>query len=277
MQKPNSKVYNQPWFITLIYLMLGFAWIFFSDLLLVTVISDDIREMSRFQILKGCLYVLFSGLLLYYLIKKLYDQVNGGKQELELLFTNPNLGIFKVDVEGNFIYVSSNILQITGFSDIEIIGKNVIDLTPTKYLKKDQQLLDNIRDKYTEGGFILKKHLQDKQGNQIIVKVYGIALKDKKGIKKGYLAAFQNITEQEEYMKSLQAKNKQLQELSSDQSHLVRAPLARILGIIELIQNIDLEPSEKEELINHLKSSGEELDDALKDLSPKDELLVRKT
>ncbi|WPR76645.1 PAS domain S-box protein [Algoriphagus sp. NG3] len=249
--------------------MSGFVWIFFSDLLLVTVFSDDIREMSRFQILKGCLYVMFSGLLLYYLIKKLYDQVNGGKQELELLFTNPNLGIFKVDVEGNFIYVSSNILQITGFSDIEIIGKNVIDLTPTKYLKKDQQLLDNIRDKYTEGGFILKKHLQDKQGNQIIVKVYGIALKDKKGIKKGYLAAFQNITEQEEYMKSLKAKNKQLQELSSDQSHLVRAPLARILGIIELIQNIDLEPSEKEELINHLKSSGEELDDALKDLSQK--------
>ncbi len=269
MQNPKSKVLNKPWFITLIYLIVGFTWIFFSDLLISSIFSDDIREMSRFQIIKGCLYVLLSGLLLYYLIKKLYDQVNGGKQELELLFTNPNLGIFKVDKGGNFTYVSSNILQITGYSDTEVIGKNVIDLTPSKYLEKDKKILDNIHAKYTGGGFIIKKHLQDKQGNPIIVKVYGIALKDKKGIKKGYLAAFQNITEQEEYMKSLKAKNKQLQELSSDQSHLVRAPLARILGIIELLQNIDLEPSEKGELISHLKSSGEELDDALKDISLK--------
>ncbi|WP_057935921.1 PAS domain S-box protein [Algoriphagus resistens] len=269
MSKSRIFSVSKPWAITLIYLVVGFSWIFFSDKLVSGFFSDDFREMFRFQMIKGCLYVLFSGLLLYYLIKRLYDRVNRRKQELELLFTNPNLGIFKVDKNGYFTYISPNILQIIGYSDKEVIGKNVIDFTPSKYVRRDQKKLDKIAETKFKKGFVIKKYLQDKQGNVIQIKVYGIALKDKKDKIIGYQAAFQNITKQETFLRSLENKNKQLRELASDQSHLVRAPLARILGIIELLQNVELEPSEKSELISHLKTSGEELDEALKDLSHK--------
>lgn len=269
MRKPRIFSVNKPWAITLIYMVVGFTWIFFSDILISNFFSNDIREMFRFQMIKGCLYVLFSGLLLFYLIKRLYDRVNRRKQELELLFSNPNLGIFEVDENGYFTYVSPNILQIIGYSDKEVIGKNVIDFTPSKYIRRDQKKLEKIAKTKFKKGFIIKKYLQDKQGNVILIKVYGIALKDKKDKILGYLAAFQNITKQETFLQSLENKNKQLKELAADQSHLVRAPLARILGIIELIQNVDLESSEKSELISHLKTSGEELDEALKDLSQK--------
>lgn len=269
MVKPKIFSINQPWVITLIYLAVGINWILFSDALVSYVFGDDISKMSKFQMIKGCLYVLLTGLMLYYLIKGLYRQVSGKKQELELLFTNPNLGIFKVDKEGYFTYVSPNILEIIGYTDTEVLGKNVIDLTPEKYFEQDQEALEKIAQQSPERDFMVKKHLQDKHGKTIIIKVYGIALKDKKGELTGYLAAFQNITDQEDFLQSLEAKNKQLREIASDQSHLVRAPLARILGIVELLQNVELEPAEKGELINHLKASGEELDEALKDISQK--------
>jgi|GEM_PF-2358805 len=269
MNKAKIFSIDQPWAITVIYMIVGINWIFFSDKLISNIFSDNIQEMSRFQMIKGCLYVLLTGLLLYFLIKRLYDQVNGRKQELELLFTNPNLGIFKVDEKGYFTYVSPNILNIIGYVDKEIIGKKIINFTPKKYREEDQRKLDKITQSESEKGFITNKYLEDKQGNLIIIEMFGIVLKDKKGKVKGYLTAFQNITKQENFLNSLEAKNKQLQEIASDQSHLVRAPLARILGIIELMQNIKLEPDEKLDLITYLKTSGEELDEALKDISQK--------
>ncbi|MEB2779122.1 PAS domain S-box protein [Algoriphagus sp. C2-6-M1] len=269
MNKPKSFSINKPWAITVIYLIVGINWIFFSDILLSSIFSDDISEMSRFQMIKGFLYVLVTGWLLYFLIKRLYDKVNGGKQELELLFTNPNLGILKIDKNGYFTYTSPNILEIIGYTDKEIIGKKIIDLTPQEFVVQDREKLEKIAENGAKKGFIFNKYLQDKQGNTIIVKLYGIALKNKEGEVIGYLAAFQNITDQETFLNSLEAKNRQLRELATDQSHLVRAPLARILGIIELMQGVDLESAEKIELITHLKTSGEELDEALKDISHK--------
>ncbi|PZX47818.1 PAS domain-containing protein [Algoriphagus chordae] len=269
MSKEKIFSINQPWAIVAVYMVVGINWILFSDIIISNIFSDNTRAMSRFQMIKGCLYVFLTGLMLYYLIKKLYDEVNGRKQELELLFTNPNLGIIKVNEDGYFTYVSPNILEIIGYTDKEIIGKKVIDFTPPEYLEEDQKKLDKIRMSESEKGFIINKYLQDKQGNAIIIELYGIVLKDKKGVLEGYLAAFQNITKQETFLHSLEAKNKQLLELASDQSHLVRAPLARILGIIELFQNVQLDSNEKTDLIKHLKSSGQELDEALKELSQK--------
>lgn len=269
MRKPKYLSINQPWSITLVYLLVGISWIFFSDKLTSYIFSDNIQEMSRFQLIKGLFYVFVTGLLLYYMIKGLYDRINGGKQEIELLFTNPNLGIFKVDKAGFFTYASQNVLEIIGYSKEEILGKNLLELTPNQFAKEDQRKLLEISELGSKDSFIFNKYLQGKNGKVIIIKTYGIALKDKEGVITGYLAAFQNITDQEKFLRSLESKNRHLRELASDQSHLVRAPLARILGIIELIQAVDLESPEKVELIKHLKTSGEELDAALRDISQK--------
>ncbi|SFB36611.1 PAS domain S-box protein [Algoriphagus aquimarinus] len=269
MSKAKIFSINQPWAITLVYMFVGINWIFFSDILISNVFSDDIQEMSRFQMIKGSLYVLLTGFLLYYLIKSLYDQVNGRNQELELLFTNPNLGIFKVDEEGYFTHVSPNIINVMGYTDTEIIGKKLIDFTPEDFINEDLSRLEKILQSDVDKAFIINKHLQNKKGELVIIEMHGIILKDKTGDTKGFITAFQNITKQELFLHSLEGKNKQLQDLASDQSHLVRAPLARILGIIELLQHIEIDPAEKIELINHLKTSGEELDEALKDISKK--------
>lgn len=53
------------------------------------------------------------------------------------------------------------------------------------------------------------------------------------------------------------------------QSHLVRAPLARMLGLIDVIQNHNLNVSEKDEMMTHLLNSANELDILIKDISNK--------
>jgi GAF domain-containing protein len=61
----------------------------------------------------------------------------------------------------------------------------------------------------------------------------------------------------------LETQNHQLAEYAFINSHLLRAPLCRMLGLIHLIEVSDLKLKEME-LIDHLKKSGDELDDVVK-------------
>lgn len=66
-----------------------------------------------------------------------------------------------------------------------------------------------------------------------------------------------------ERTQELETQNQQLAEYAFINSHLLRAPLCRMLGLIHLIEVSDLKMKEVE-LINHLKKSGDELDDVVK-------------
>ncbi len=265
---PISNI-AKPWSIALIYLVLGIAWIFFSDKVAEYLFSNDIRDMSKFQLAKGIFYVIITSFLLYYLIKSLYDQVNKRKQELELLFTNPNLGILKLDELGYITSASENTSKITGYLSSELINKHIIQFTPEEWKEMDLEELNIISKAKDREGFIFNKHLQSKSGDLIILRAYGIKVIDPKAKKTNYIAAFQNITEQTLFLNRLESQNKSLKEIAFEQSHLVRAPLARILGITNVFEGCDLTETEKMELFESLQKSAEELDQALKDINVK--------
>lgn len=61
--------------ITLIYVVLGFLWIFFSDMIAYQ-ISIDLKQSKLFSLLKGVFYVLATSYFLYYLIMKQIKRSN---------------------------------------------------------------------------------------------------------------------------------------------------------------------------------------------------------
>lgn len=69
------------------------------------------------------------------------------------------------------------------------------------------------------------------------------------------IGSMQDITERISHIKDIEEKNARLKEISWSQAHNVRAPLARILGLINL-----LDDSQNQETLNHLKSSANDLD-----------------
>ncbi len=179
----NISKFAKPWSIALIYLVLGIAWIFFSDKAAEYLFSDDLRDMSKFQLTKGIFYVCVTSILLYILIKSLYDQVNSRKQELELLFTNPNLGILKLDDFGYITYVSENTAKLTGYLSSELLNKHIIHFTPEEWKEMDLEELKMISETKDREGFVFNKHLQSKSGEMIILKAYGIKVFDEKAKK----------------------------------------------------------------------------------------------
>lgn len=82
----------------------------------------------------------------------------------------------------------------------------------------------------------------------------------------GLSVYLKDITQRVEYTKAIEFRNKQLQEIAYTQSHIVRAPLARILGIVNLIRELGVAPPNSEELLNYLFMSATELDEVIKSI-----------
>src|SRR5690606_12505179 len=80
-----------------------------------------------------------------------------------------------------------------------------------------------------------------------------------------------NITDRLEYLKTLEVQNKKLTEIAWTQSHVVRAPLARIMALIDLIKNYPELNEENEELLGYIFTSAVELDEVITEISRKAE------
>jgi len=261
---------NNPSSITLVYLTFGLGWIFLSDRLIDILFSNDIQQLTRFQLYKGSFYVVITAVILFLMIRRLYDTVNQRNQELELLFSNPDLGLIRLDEAGRFLEVSANFEKITGYLSEELIGKHPLYFVPDHLKNKVAEHLSKIQNVHPNGGFMLKTPFLAKNGTKLFFNLYGIQNLTNGEKEKSYIAAIQNISTQEVALTNLEAKNRQLTELASDQSHLVRAPLARILAITEVLkEEYHLSEEERSHLIEKIKLSSEELDVQIRKISEK--------
>lgn len=75
------------------------------------------------------------------------------------------------------------------------------------------------------------------------------------------------------FVHQIKIQNKQLKDIAWTQSHVVRAPLSRILGIINMIETLDVNDKELLFWIDHLKSSSQEMDEIVKTIVAKTETL----
>ncbi|WP_256005986.1 PAS domain-containing protein [Pedobacter deserti] len=87
-------------------------------------------------------------------------------------------------------------------------------------------------------------------------------LKCENGVPQKMIGACLDITETEQ-------QNRQLRDIAWAQTHLVRAPLARVLGIVELLNAQAGNTAKETELLNYLNTSAKELDDVIRDIIKK--------
>lgn len=80
------------------------------------------------------------------------------------------------------------------------------------------------------------------------------------------IGAMQDISERVTYTRTLEAQNERLKEIAWKQAHLVRAPLARIMGLMSLLNEPGLDEKTQETIMAYLNDSTAELDRIIKHL-----------
>lgn len=104
----------------------------------------------------------------------------------------------------------------------------------------------------------------------------GVIIRDEKGNPIRMVGAMNDITERKNfeisrnnYVRQIEMQNEKLKNIAWTQSHIVRAPLARMLGIMNLIENSNKSPDDTLLWLKHLRDSANELDAIIKDMVDK--------
>lgn len=77
------------------------------------------------------------------------------------------------------------------------------------------------------------------------------------------IGAIQDITERINYIHTIEEQNLRLRDIAWAQTHLVRAPLARIMGLVELLRAAETENVDEQQVLTYLHNSAKELDEVI--------------
>ncbi|WP_296618280.1 response regulator [Marivirga sp.] len=169
---------------------------------------------------------------------------------------------------GDFLEINNSALDKYGYSKTEFLNMKIqdIDLNYDKeklifHLSKDEVLKNEN----------LNQH-KLKSGQKIQVKLYGNFI-DYQGIEAVLLMAI-DLSETESYIRQIEIQNQQLKDIAWEQSHLVRAPLTRMMGIINRIEekyliHINEIDEECAFLLKNALSSSHEIDEVIKSIVKK--------
>ena len=220
-------------------------------------LKDDLNGISLYKSIIYCLERR----------KKIKEITESEKRYSDLFHLSPQ-PMYVYDIENlQFLDINHAAIIHYGYKADEFLNITLKDIRFDEDLEQLNEIVDYLKkntDRTYKGSFRHKK----KNGEIILVDVQTNAIFYKN--KKAQISIVTDVTERSNYIKTIEDQNKKLQEIAWMQSHLVRAPLARIMGITDLIQNHTIEnETELNDLLQHLLNSANELDTIIKDVSDK--------
>jgi len=91
---------------------------------------------------------------------------------------------------------------------------------------------------------------------------------DERGKPLKMIGSMQDVTEIHNYIETIERHNDRLKDIAWTQSHVVRAPLARIMGLIDSLENFD-DLDDQAQLLSHILTSARELDGIIRKINSK--------
>lgn len=221
-----------------------------SDYLL----KDDINPSSLY---KSIIYTIER--------QKSRAELEESEKRYSDLFHLSPLPMWVYDLENlEIMDVNASAIKHYGFSKEEFLSMTIRDLRPLEEIPalEDAIQYSSQQDNMFFQGFF--KH-KKKNGDIIQVDIQSNVIFFK--AKKAKVVLAQDITERLKYINAIEAQNKKLRDISWIQSHVVRAPIARMMSLIDIISNYQSSDEEIKKLLDHVLQSAHDLDKVVRDIS----------
>lgn len=159
------------------------------------------------------------------------------------------------------------------------VGKKVISATDLKWERIDNQKKSWLKayQKAFAGEFSnLLFKVKTPNGAKRFFQTYLYPIQSpQKGQKKteiiGVSCFSRDVTERRNYIETIESQNERLRDIAWLQSHVVRAPLAKIMGLADLIINYELDTIEQKQMLHNLDYTCKELDKVISEIANKTE------
>ena len=249
---------------TPLVLLTGYSDIPFSILTLSRGISDYMvkDDLTAFSLYKSIIHNIER--------KKYIKEIETSQKKYSNLFQLSPQPLIIYHIESlSIIDVNEAACNLYGYSIDEFVGLSIIEIRPEEersYFLKEVEKIKNLNNNKTYTG--LFKH-QKKNGEVFTVEVFNnLASYEEQNIR---ISLVNDVSERIKYIEKIEGQNKSLREISWIQSHVVRAPLARIIGLIDLMSNTQVDISKKEHqyISNGIIESAQELDKIITEITRK--------
>ncbi len=180
------------------YMLVAMAWIIFSDNLAALIARDD-AQLVFISSLKGVMFVVVTGGLLYVLLRRqlmelvtLNRNLNSTRIRLQAVLDSAPIAIMALDPQGNVIVWNNGAERIFGWKSEEAVGKFL------PYLRKDEtSQFEIIRDQIIQGKSLhnveIRRHNRD--GQEVELSISVAPYRDEDGKIAGILAIGEDITQ----------------------------------------------------------------------------------
>lgn len=141
---------------------------------------DEIRapyiQEAIYAMVGGLVLIVIGSLLVIEFIQPLTNEIESSRQYNRTLFNETPIGLALTDFNGKMIDVNPAFLELTGYTEAEVLELSYWDLTPRKYEAQEQEQL-KLLIKYDCYGPYEKEYIH-KNGQLINVRLYGCVIEN---------------------------------------------------------------------------------------------------
>ncbi len=193
-------------------------------------------------------------------LQKKYDDIQN-------LLRVSNKIIWECDIEFNFTSFFENQVEIPGYKNDELIGKNIFDIL---FPESKDIILKEIKQNNFFSNLEIMFLPKDKKVNYMLIS--GTLLFDAAGKPQSYFGIMENITKRENNYIKLQSQKIKAENDSKSKSlflakmsHEIRTPMNGIIGTVSLLKDTDLSNSQRD-FLDIISVSGNNLMSIINDI-----------
>jgi len=209
-------------------------------------------------------------------IKKGEDALAQSEANLRLIMDLIPQGIFAKDINGKYLFVNKSFAALYGHTTDQLLDRTIQETIPSK--SQIEYLLNQDQEVILSGETIIipEQSFTDHNGYKRIFHTIKLPYTMASTNEQAVLGITNEITEQKKaevegtkMMADIVQRNVDLEQFSYIVSHNLRAPVANILGLIDVVQTIGTDKAELEEekVLSHLGTAAKNLDTVIRDLN----------
>jgi PAS domain S-box-containing protein len=183
-----------------------------------------------------------------------------------LFFKNPS-PMWVLDSETlRFLQVNEAAINNYGYTSEEFLAMSIEDI---KSEDDAVGFFESLQENHKRGSSLIKinqHHRKNGESFYVEARFNTIPFKGKQAT----LGIARDMTEQMNYIKAIEEQNEKLHEIAYIQSHYVRAPVARIIGLVDLL-NSAADDKPTDEILAYLEQSAKEFDEVIRSITSKTE------
>lgn len=200
--------------------------------------------------------------------KKIERELRASKKRLELINRATNDAVWDWNLQTDELTWNDGMQRIFGYGVGEV--EPVIGWWEKKVHKEDRKrVVERIQHfvKKGEETWFDKYRFARKDESYAYVYDKGSILFDEQGKPVRMIGGMVDITDRVLAEESLLIRNQQIAEYAFFNSHKVRGPLSRLLGLVSLLDDNHIQDEEQKDLLDKVKITAEEMDDMIREIT----------